>query len=335
MKRKLFILTLLTAAVLAGCGGGGDSAVTTSTPPSTPAAAPGIYVTNANNTVTVFALDANGNTAPLRTLGGASTGLALPIGIATDRQGQLYVANRLGSKVTVYAITAAGDVAPTRSITAAGMGSPQGLAIGPTDDLYVSTCPNCGSGAGGSTGVFHFNNGSSTSDYQIAGANTGMTVPSNIALDSGRNLIVANSFGGNVAVFAPGASGNTLPIRSFTSPAGANLQGMSLGPNSGNNAIALTVPGRGVELYTSTAGSGAVPAATLAASSTLPIGYPGGVFFDNSVTPPIVYLVDYGSSAVHVIQTAGTAPNLTVASVKTIAGAATRLSSPPGLTVVR
>ena len=110
MKRKLFILTLLTAAALAGCGGGGDSAATSTTPPSTPAAVPGIYVTNANNTVTVFALDANGNTAPLRTLGGASTGLALPIGIATDRQGQLYVANRLGSKVTVYAITAAAPV---------------------------------------------------------------------------------------------------------------------------------------------------------------------------------------------------------------------------------
>lgn len=336
MNRKLFTLTLCAVAVLAACGGGdGDSAVTTATPTSNPAAAPGIYVTNANNTVTVFALDASGNTAPVRTLGGASTGLSLPIGIATDKQGNLYVANRTGSKVTVYASTANGDVAPTRSITATGMGSPQGLAVGPTDDLYVSTCPGCGSAAGGNTGVFHFSNGSSVSDYQIAGANTGMTVPSNLALDSSRNLIVSNSFGGNVAVFAPGASGNTLPIRSFTSPAGANVQGMSLGPNSGNNAIALAVPGRGVELYTSTAGSGAVPAATLAPSSTLPISYPGGVFFDNSVTPPIVYLVDYGGSAVYVIQTAGTAPNLTVASVKTISGAATRLSSPLGLTVVR
>lgn len=332
MNRKHFTTSLLAAAILAACGGGGDSG---SAPMPIQSTAAGIYVTNANHSVTVFALDASGNAAPLRVLSGANTGLSLPIGMVTDKQGNLYVANRLGSKVTVYPSTANGDVAPTRSITATGMGSPQGLAIGITDDLYVSTCPNCGSGAGGNTGVWHFNSGSSVSDNQIAGANTGMTVPSNIALDSSRNLIVSNSFGGNVSVFAPGASGNTLPIRSFTSPAGANVQGMALGPNSGNNAIALAVPGRGVELYTSTAGSGALPAVTLAPSATLPINYPGGVFFDNSVSPPIVYLVDYGSSAVYVIQTAGITPNLTVASVKTITGAATKLSSPLGVTVVR
>ena len=335
MNRKHFTITLWSVAILSACGGGGSDSTTITSPTSNPSAAPGIYVTNANNTVTVFALDASGNAAPVRTLGGTNTGLSLPIGIAADKQGNVYVANRLGSRVTVYPSTANGDVAPTRSITATGMGSPEGLAVGITDDLFVSTCPNCGSGAGGSTGVWHFNNGSSVSDYQIAGANTGMTVPGIIALDSSRNLIVANSFGGNVAVFAPGASGNTLPIRSFTSPAGANVQGMSVGPNSGNNAIALAVPGRGVELYTSTAGSGALPAATLAPSATLPINYPGGVFFDNSVTPPIVYLVDYGGSAVYVIQTAGITPNLVVASVKTITGAATKLSSPLGLTVVR
>lgn len=332
MNRKHFTTSLLAAAILAACGGGGDSG---SAPMPIQSTTAGIYVTNANNSVTVFALDASGNTAPLRTLAGASTGLALPTGIATDKQGNLYVANRLGSKVTVYPSTANGDVAPTRSIAATGMGSPQGLAVGPTDDLYVSTCPNCGSGAGGTTGVWHFNSGSSTSDNQIAGANTGMTVPGVIALDSNRNLFVANSFGGNVSVFAPGASGNSLPTRSFTPVTGANLQGMSLGPSSGNNAIVLTVPGRGVELYAFGAGPGALPASTLAPSATLPINYPGGVFFDNSVSPPIVYLVDYGSSAVYVIQTAGITPNLTVASVKTISGAATKLSSPLGVTVVR
>ena len=294
-----------------------------------------MHAINANTTITMFALGANGNPAAVRALGGASTGLRLPIGIATDKQGNLHGANRLASKVTVYASKPQGDMASTRSLTAAGMGSPQGVATGPTDDLYVSTCPNGGSAAGGSTAVYHFNNGSSVNDHWIAGANTGMTVPGNIALDSSRNLIVANSFGGNVAVFAPGASGNTLPIPSFTTPAGANLRGMAPEPSSGNNAIVPTVPGRGVELYTNTAGSGAMPAATLAASGTLTIDYPGGVFFDNALSPPTVYLVDYGSSAGQVIQTAGTAPKLTVASMETITGAATRLLSPLGLTVVR
>ena len=315
--------------------GPGSAAITTSMPTPNPSAAAGMHATNANNTFTVCALDASGNAAPMRALGGVSTGLRLPIGIATEKFGNLHGANRLGSKVTVYASMAQGDVAPTPSITAAGMGPPQGLAIGPTDNLNMSACPNCGSAAGSSTAVYHFNTGSSVNDHPIAGSNTGMTVPGNIALDSSRNLIVANSFGGNVAVFAPGDSGNTLPIRSFTSPAAANVQDMALEPNSGNNAIVPTVPGRGVELYTSIAGTGAMPAATLAASGTLTIDYPGGVFFDNALSPPTVYLVDFGSSAGHVIQTAGTAPKLTVASMETITGAATRLSSPLGLTVVR
>ena len=315
--------------------GSGPAALTTGTSTPNPSAAAGVHATNANNTFTVFALGAGDNAAPVRALGGASTGLRLPIGIATGNRGNLHGANRLASNVTVYASKPQGDVASTRSITAAGMGSPQGVATGPTDDLYGFTCPNGGSAAGGSTAVYHFNTGSSVNDHLIAGANIGMMVPGNIALDSSRDLIVANGLGGNVAVFAPGASANTLPIPSFTAPAGANVQGMALELNSGNDAIVPTVPGRGMELHTSTAGTAPVPATTLAASGTLPIDYPGGVFFDNAVSPPAVYLVDYGSGAGHVIQTAGTAPKLTVVSLETIIGAATRLSSPLGLKVVR
>lgn len=325
----------LCLALLAACGGGSSDDTTTTTPTSNASVPPGIYVTNINNTIVSFALAANGNAAPQRSIAGSATGLSLPIGIGADKQGNLYVANRTGSSVTVYPGTSTGNVAPTRTLAATGMGSPGGLAIGPTDEVYVSTCPGCGQSAGGATGVFHFANSSSVSDFSLAGANTGMTVPGSIALDSNRNLYVANSFGGNIGVFAPGASGNSLPIRSFTLAAGGNLQSISVGANSGNNAIALSIPGRGIDLFTLSASGGALTAAaTLAPSPTLPLAYPGGIYFDNSVTPPVVYINDFSANAVYVVQTAGTAPNLTVGSVRIISGAATGLSSPLGITVV-
>jgi 6-phosphogluconolactonase (cycloisomerase 2 family) len=328
-------------ATLVACGGGDSTATpapvtptTPTTPTSNGSAAPGIYVTNANNSVTVFALDASGNAAPQRTLSGASTGLSLPIGIGVDHQGNLYVANRTGGTVNVYPSTASGNVAPTRSLVNAAMGSPQAIAIGAADDVYVVTCPNCGAGNGGDTGVFHFATNSSSSDYQLEGDNTGFTVPNGLGLDQSKNLYVGNAFGGNVAVFAPGASGNSLPIRSFTLNQNGNAQSTHVGTNSGANAIAVGMPGSGVQLYDTTASGAVNPAATLAPSADFPLSYPSEVYFDNSVTPPVVYVNDYGASAVYVIQTAGTAPNLTVASVRTIQGAATGLSAPLGITVV-
>ncbi len=331
-------LAAAIALSLAACGGSdGDATttpVTTTTPTSNGSATPGIYVTNQNNSITVFALDATGNVAPQRTIAGASTGLSLPIGLGVDHQGNLYVANREGGTVGVFPMTANGNVAPTRSITSAGMGSPQGIALGPGDDLYVATCPNCGGGNGGDTGVFHFATNGTTSDYEIAGSNTGFTVPVGVNLDKDKNVYVANAFGGNVAVFAAGNSGNTMPIRSFTMNVSGNAQSQSLGANSGANALAIGMPGRGVQLYDTTASGAADPVATLASSTAFPLSYPAGVFFDNSVTPPVVYVNDYGASAIYVIQTAGTAPNLTIASVRTIQGAATGLSAPLGITVV-
>src|ERR1700723_1721006 len=125
----------------------------TGTTDSGPNPGAAIYVTNQNNIVTAFALGASGNVAPVRTLWGAMTQLSLPTGITVDAQGEVLVANREGGNVTVYAALATGNVAPSRTLTATGMGSPQGLALGPTGDLFVSTCPNCGPANGGTIGV--------------------------------------------------------------------------------------------------------------------------------------------------------------------------------------
>jgi hypothetical protein len=319
-------LAACTALVLTACG-------STSTPtdpgPGSQVATAGIYVTTAANTVLVFPLTATGNAAPARTLAGAATGLALPIGIAVDSHGSIYVANRKGSAVTVYPLGADGNVAPTRSMTDTAMKSPQGLFIDSGDGVFVTTCPNCGSAAGGATGMYHFPNGANAIDYFLRGANTGMTVPVGVSVDASRNVYIGNAFGGTMNVYAPGASGNSLPIRSFNPGAGQNIQSQFVTANT----ILLASPGSGILSYINTAVAGTPPSTTLPSSSTLPITYPGGMFLDTSVPQPVLYLVDYGANAIRIVQTTGTAPNLGVASVATITGAATGLAQPLGITV--
>ena len=261
---------------------------------------------------------------------GSSTGLSLPIGIGVDSHGSIYVANRTGSKVTVYPLGATGNVAPTRTLTDTAMKSPQAVMIDNGDAVFVATCPNCGSSAGGATGMFHFPNGANAIDYFIRGANTGMTVPLGVGLDAARNVYIGNAFGGSMNVYAPGASGNTLPIRSFNPGAGLNVQSQVVT----SNTILLAAPGSGILSYINTATAGTLPSTTIPGSATLPISYPGGMFLDTSVPQPVLYLVDFGAGAIYVIQTTGTAPNLGVQSVVTIKGAATGLSQPLGITVV-
>jgi hypothetical protein len=291
---------------------------------------PGIYVTNSTGVITVFALDATGDTAPIRELGGASTGLSLPIGIAVDRLDNLYVANRTGGNVTVYRSHDDGDVAPARTLTAPGMLSPEGLAVDAADGLFVATCPGCGTSAGGISGVFHFPAGAAAPDTTVTGAATELTDPSSITVAASGEVVVGNSFGGTIATFAAAADGDAAPLRSFT-PTASNLQAIARGATH----LAVTTPGVALELYDLSASGPSGPAGTLATSAILPVEYPGGVFVDTSATPPTVYLVDFGADAVHVITTAGTEPALTVAGVRTIRGAATHLGGPLHVTIAR
>lgn len=291
---------------------------------------PGIYVTNSSGTITVYAPDASGDAAPIRTIAGASTGLSLPIGIAVDHLDNLYVANRTGGTVTVYPSDADGDVGPSRTLTATGMLSPEGLALDDGDGLYVTTCPTCGSSAGGDTGVYHFAAGAAEPDRVVVGTATGLTAPSTVTVTSAGDLVVGNSFGGAIATYAAGADGDVAPVRAFTTTA-SNLQALARGAS----ALAITSPGTGVDFYDLAASGTASPTGSIPTSTELPVNYPAGVYVDTSTAPETIYLADYGASALYVITTSGTEPTLTVTGVRTISGPSTQLSGPLGVAIVR
>jgi hypothetical protein len=96
-----------------------------------------IYVTNGSynptqtDAVTVFAAGANGNVPPMRMIAGSNTDLDLPIGVAADSSGRIYVANQESSTVVVYAAGATGNVAPIATISGAStdLQGPTGLAL--------------------------------------------------------------------------------------------------------------------------------------------------------------------------------------------------------------
>jgi hypothetical protein len=145
----------------------------------------------------------------------------------------------------------------------------------------------------------------------------------------GQNLYVGNSAGGDVVTFGPGASGNTAPLQTFNPDDGdANLQSIAFS----GGTLFLGLPGTGVGLF---------PAATVGVPGPTSVldppnlSYPGGIFVDDTVTPPVVYLVDFDGNAIYVIHTSGTPPNLALQSVTTISGQATGLNEPLDILVVK
>lgn len=316
------------ALALAACGG--DDTV--HRPPDAPKgnAPPGIYTISLQGKVTVHALTAEGDAAPIRTIEGSSTGLGGSIGINVDSDGFIYVANRMLGTVTVYPKDGAGDLAPTRTLT--GVGSPEAVGVTSSDEVIIASCPGCG-GPGGENALYHFAKNAPTSDTHLGGApntNTMFNAPSSLGIDPADGTIwVANSFGGIVESFPAGSSGDIAPTRMWN-PNLPNLQSMAFA----DNTLFITSDDGSIHMFPTT-GTGTPTGVVIPNNANgLDVGYPGGIWVETSSGHPVIYLADADNSAIHIIDTTGTAPNLSVASVKTIVGATTGLSYPLGIRVI-
>lgn len=168
-----------------------------------------LFVTNQNaNSVTVYPRTAFGNTGPIRTLAGVSTGLNGPQGVAQDVvHGELFVVNTFGLSVTVYPLTANGNVAPLRTITGFTF-SPVQVAIDIIhDELFVV----------GSSNVNVYSrtaSGNAVPLRTLVGSFTLLAQASGPALDLIHDeMVIANAASNSITTFARTASGNTAPLR--------------------------------------------------------------------------------------------------------------------------
>ena len=106
-----------------------------------------LFVSNLNNSITVYSRTASGDTAPIRTLSGAATGLSGPQALAVDTvNNELAVVNEGPfpfffplSSITVYTRTVSGNTAPIRTLSgsATALASPFGVVVDTVNNELV------------------------------------------------------------------------------------------------------------------------------------------------------------------------------------------------------
>ena len=96
--------------------------------------------------ITVYPLDASGDTAPLRTIQGSKTQLDWAAGMSLDAgNDDLYIANDVGQSVLVFKETDQGNVAPARILKGqkTNLKNPTGVAVDTKNkELWVSNLGN-------------------------------------------------------------------------------------------------------------------------------------------------------------------------------------------------
>ena len=96
--------------------------------------------------ITVYPLDANGDSSPLRVIQGPRTQLDWPGAMFVDPdKGEVYVSNSVGQSILVYGAKDTGDVAPRRVIKGnkTGLTYPSSLAVDTKNqELWVANLGN-------------------------------------------------------------------------------------------------------------------------------------------------------------------------------------------------
>lgn len=190
-----------------------------------------VFVTNLRSSsggaseIDYWPVRSGGNVPPAGVITGHRTGLDGAGGIAIDRKGEIYVANR-NDKILAFPPGSNGNARPTVTIAGprTGLAHPVGLAFDSIGNLYVA---NCGAvcGGKGSPSIEEFpaeSNGNIKPSRVIAGSNTGFTKPHGIAVASNGEIYLANAGLGSppaaIEVFSARANGNQQPIRRIDGP---------------------------------------------------------------------------------------------------------------------
>jgi DNA-binding beta-propeller fold protein YncE len=151
-----------------------------------------LFVANiVGDAVTVYSRTASGNTAPLRTLSGGTTGLNDCVGVALDlTNDELVVTNFDTPSVTVYSRTATGNTAPLRTLSggATGLDRPHGVALDLTNNELVVT----NRGAPNSVTVYSRTASGNTAPlWTLSGGATGLSEPAGLAISTTSGPVIA------------------------------------------------------------------------------------------------------------------------------------------------
>jgi hypothetical protein len=175
---------------------------------------------------------------PVATIAGADTGLDIPLKIAADSIGNIYVLN-VGSVVTAYATGSTGDATPmaTLNVGLGGNSFATSMAVAPSGKLYVAngcTLRPCLGGGSGAVAIYPpGSDGDAKPSGVIAGPKTHIANPSAVAVDHSGSIYVTNkgptkcthlpggsscspNGHGSITVYASGSSGDVAPTATIT-----------------------------------------------------------------------------------------------------------------------
>lgn len=212
MRVRDIFVTCVAIASLVGCASGnpepslvrvGNAARQGSLPPLT---------SGASGEQTLFVSDLQSGSIRLypankknpQQTGSITDGIDLPINVAVDGQGTLYVANNGNNTVTEYPL---GHTTPSVTLTA-GLLNPNGIAVDKQGTVYVT------SGSYYNGYVLEFPKGSSTPYRQV----NGFILPVGLAIDKDGNVYV-----GDTAYYTPAVW--EVPAGTST-PVNLHLQGL-------------------------------------------------------------------------------------------------------------
>ena len=244
--------------------------------------------------------------------------LARPFAVAAYGAVALGVAALIVGGSVASASAAPGDdsTPPTRTLDVGSSGIQllQGIAISPTGQLYTDI--------DSSSGILIYAAGASGTDAPIGsieGINTLLSSPYALTFDASGNLWVANN--GSVLEFAPGATGDAVPIRVLTGGASGfqGVEGIAIGSTGliyTSDYLASTV-----DVFAATATGADEPLQQIVGPSTT-MSAPDGITVDAGGT---MYVGDFGTNSIDVFSPTATGD---VAPLRSIVGGSTGLDAP-------
>ena len=287
------------------------------------------------NQITIYDAGANGNVSPIARIKGSNTALNGPVAVAVDARRDIYAANFSGASkegsVTVYAAGANGNVAPIRTIAGSntGLHAPWSLALDASGKVYVTNHASVVIKYDSVTVYAAGANGNVAPIQTIAGSNTGLHTPSDVALDASGNIYVTDDY--SVNIYGAGANGNVEPIRTINGALTGldSAEGITVGASGKLYVTNLFGGGLGcfgsVTVYAAGANGNVSPVQSICGKLTR-MGAPSGVALDAAAH--IYVLNERGSVTVFPADANGD-----LVPMRTISGPRTAIYAPRGFAV--
>lgn len=259
----IFFLALATA--VAACSSNSTTPSSGGVPGIGPNFAPNtIYVANTSGeAIEIFHPSPAPSSIPAYAIGGSNTSMNGPQYLAFDSNKNLYVTNFSAAQSTAsilqFAQYATGNVLPVNAYALSANQHPRGISTFPSAAGFVVAVTSPGSFFNNQ--VLVYQGGGVVLD--IAGSNTGLNVPTGVAVASGNSFFVSNNGNASVSEFvtpapSPSPVGTATPTPAPTptptaTPVGATPSPTPVAtatptPSSNNLTPALTIAGNATQL---------------------------------------------------------------------------------------